>query len=101
MQDFINKYNGQQTLYPGQGEDLRGQCVQLVMLYMKEVQGVEPPVYPNAQDYWNNIPGYSSVSPAQAGDIAVYSGHDAYPEGHIAVCVDETQVFEQNADPNG
>lgn len=90
-------------LYPGQSEEYRGQCVQSVMIKIKDVDGIEPPVYPDAKDYWfNGIPGYSIVANPQPGDIAVYNGHDFFPEGHIAVVSDSNgQVFEQNADPDG
>lgn len=98
--DFINQNTGKKLLYPGQNPIYTGECVQLVMLYMKQVQGVEPPVYPNAKDYWRSIPGYTQESSPQPGDIAVYDGHGAFPEGHIAVYVDG-EVFEQNADPDG
>lgn len=100
LPDFVSQNTNQKLLYPGQAESLRGQCVQLVMLYMKQVQGVEPPIYPDAKDYFNNIPGYSAVQNPQDGDIAVYRGHDSFPEGHIAV-VYNNEVFEQNADPDG
>lgn len=90
-------------LYPGQSEVYRGQCVQSVMIKIKSVDGIEPPVYPNAKDYWyKGIPGYQKVSSPQTGDIAVYDGHGAYQEGHIAVVSPRPpEVFEQNADPDG
>lgn len=91
-------------LYPGQSEVYRGQCVQSVMIKIKNVDGIEPPVYPNAKDYWfNGIPGYSVVTDdLQPGDIAVYNGHGGFPEGHIAVVSPRPpEVFEQNADPDG
>lgn len=100
LSDFVAQNTGKKLLYPGQNPNLAGQCVQLVMLYMKQVQGVEPPVYPDAKDYWNNIPGYLPVNNPQDGDIAVYRGHDSFLQGHIAVVFHGLE-FEQNADPDG
>lgn len=101
LPEFINEYADTYILFDGFPKDA-GQCVQLVELYMVEVQAVDPPRYPNAKDYWfQGIPGYSQVSTPEPGDIAVYNAHGAFPEGHIAVCVGNGEVFEQNADPDG
>lgn len=93
LEDFITTYNGQVI-----GS---GQCGDLVALYWKEVDDYICPSYPDAKDYWSNpVPGYVQTSNPTPGDVAVYQGHDAFPEGHIAVYVG-SDVFEQNADPDG
>lgn len=94
LQDFINKYSGQYVR--------GGQCGELVRQYWIDVDQTTPPSYVNSKDYWfNPVPGYDKVATPQPGDIAIYNGHDAYPEGHSAIYVGNGQVFEQNADPNG
>ena len=93
LNQFITKYNGKVVA--------DGQCGNLVRAYWNEVDKTSPPSYPNSKDYWfNSVPGYERVSVPQPGDIAIYNGHGAYPEGHSAIYVDG-RVFEQNADPDG
>jgi hypothetical protein len=93
LQDFINTYTGKII-----GD---GQCGTLVRQYWIDVDKTDPPSYPDAKDYWfNPSPPYIHTDTPQSGDIAVYNGHDAFPEGHIAVYVGP-EVFEQNADPDG
>lgn len=52
---------------------------------------------PQLQENFDQIP----VGQEQRGDILVYNGHGVYTEGHIAICLGNGQVFEQNADPDG
>jgi hypothetical protein len=52
---------------------------------------------PNLVQHFVQVP----IGQQQAGDIAVYNGHGTYVEGHIAIWVNTTEVFEQNADPDG
>lgn len=93
LQEFINTYNGK--IVRG------GQCGELVRQYWIDVDKTNPPSYLNSKDYWfNPVPGYDKVSTPQPGDIAIYNGHGAYPEGHSAIYYDG-RVFEQNADPDG
>lgn len=94
LSEFINKYSG---VVVGDG-----QCGTLVRQYWIEVDQTNPPSYPDSKDYWPNpVPGYDKLtSNPQPGDIAIYNGHDAFPEGHSAIYVDG-RVFEQNADPDG
>lgn len=93
LDDFIAKYNGKVVA--------DGQCGNLVRAYWNEVDHTTPPSYPNSKDYWfNPVPGYDKVQDPQPGDIAIYNGHGAYPEGHSAIYYDG-RVFEQNADPDG
>lgn len=93
LQDFVNTYNGK--IVRG------GQCGELIRQYWIDVDKTNPPSYPNSKDYWfNPVPGYDKVANPQPGDIAIYNGHGAYPEGHSAIYYDG-RVFEQNADPDG
>lgn len=94
LDQFITKYNGVRVA--------DGQCGSLVRAYWNEVDLTVPPSYPNSKDYWfNPVPGYDKVHDPQPGNIAIYNGHGAFPEGHSAIYVDNGQVFEQNADPDG
>lgn len=100
LDQFIAQEKGKKHLIPGQSEVYRGQCVQLIGIYL-ETFGIELPVHPNAKDYWTyGIPGFDRVSAPEPGDIAVYDGHGAFPEGHIAICANNGWVFEENADPD-
>lgn len=94
LQEFITTYNGNVV---GDGE-----CGTLVRQYWNDVVGVVPPSYSDAKDYWYNpAPPYSHTTTPNIGNIAVYDAHGAFPEGHIAIYIDNGQVFEQNADPDG
>lgn len=94
LPDFVTKYNGRKV-----GD---GQCGNLVRQYWIEVDHTSPPSYPDSKDYWfNPVPGYTKTANPQPGDIAIYNGHGAYPEGHSAIYIGNEQVFEQNADPDG
>lgn len=95
LTEFINKYNGVVVA--------DGQCGSLVRAYWNEVDLTVPPSYPDSKDYWPNpVPGYDKItSNPQPGNIAIYSGHGAFSEGHSAIYVGNGQVFEQNADPDG
>lgn len=93
IDEFISKYNGKVVA--------DGQCGNLVRAYWNEVDKTNPPSYENSKDYWfNPVPGYDKVSSPQQGNIAIYNGHGAFPEGHSAIYYDG-RVFEQNADPDG
>lgn len=93
--DFFNPLLGQSLLYPGQSEFYRGQCVQPVMMWIRE-QGIEPPVYPSAYMYYERgVIGYQKIlvgSPIQDGDIVVYSKKfpPANGNGHIDVATGGT-----------
>lgn len=96
LSEFITKYDGQKV-----GD---GQCGSLVRAFWNEVDLTTPPSYTNSKDYWSNpVPGYDKITGElpHAGDIAIYDGHGAFPEGHSAIAVNGSQVFEQNADPDG
>lgn len=102
LDQFVANEAGKKHLIPGQSEIYRGQCVQLIGVYLKAIYGQDLPAHPNAKDYWaSGIPGWSRISSApQNGDIAVYNGHGAFPEGHIGIYYNG-QIFEENADPDG
>lgn len=96
LEEFVTKYSGKKV-----GS---GQCGDLVRAYWTEVDETTPPSYPNSKDYWfNDVPGYDKIKGElpQDGDIAIYDGHGVYTEGHSAIAVNGSQVFEQNADPDG
>lgn len=99
IQEFINSTTGQYLLYPGQNPIYSGQCVQLTMLYQKDVQGVEPPVYPSAKNYWT-MPGYDQYGEPMDGDIIVYGAAPGNPDGHIGLYY-QGNIYEQNANPDG
>lgn len=94
INEFIAKYTGQRV-----GD---GQCGTLVRQYWIEVDQTNPPSYPDSKDYWfNPVPGYIKSSSPIPGAIAIYNGHGIYTEGHSAISLGGTMVFEQNADPDG
>lgn len=104
LDQFIANETGKKHLIPGQSEVYRGQCVQLIGVYLPDVFGEVLPIHPNAKDYWTfGIPGFDKVPAGsqQKGDITVYNGHGAFPEGHIAISLGGNAVFEENADPDG
>ena len=101
LDTFVTNETGKKHLIPGQAEIYRGQCVQLIGIYLLDVFNQTLPAHPNAKDYWAyGIPDWVKVTAPQDGDIAIYRGHDVYPEGHIAI-VYHGEVFEENADPDG
>lgn len=94
LSQFITKYNG---VVVGDGE-----CGTLVRAYWTEVDKTSPPSYPSAVNYWYNpAPPYVHTQTPKPGDIAVYDAHGAFTDGHIAIFVNGSEVFEQNADPDG
>lgn len=87
---FFEPLLGQSLLYPGQNEIYRGQCVQSVMMWIK-ANGITPPIYPSAADYYTNgVSGYTKIpagQPIKLGDIVVWR-KDFPPSGgngHIDV----------------
>lgn len=90
---YFSPLQGQSLLYPGQSESLRGQCVQSVMMWLKET-GTEPPIYPSAYQYFDKgIPGYTKMNAdlIQEDDIIVYSKNfpPAGGNGHIDVAAQD------------
>lgn len=52
---------------------------------------------PNLVNYFDKVP----AGQQQKGDITIYDGHGIYTEGHIAISLGGSAVFEENADPDG
>lgn len=91
------------------------QCWDLVELYAEQVLNIPKAPWaitlgPNQaayeawtvfdvhmQQYFTKIP----VGQQQRGDINIYTIHPGGLEGHINIQIDNGQVFEQNADPDG
>ncbi len=94
---FFSPLLGQSLLYPGQNEIYRGQCVQPVMMWIK-ANGVEPPVYPNAYQYYTRgVPGYDKVSgEIQEGDIIVFSSNLPGSDGSGHICVASGDAVPQD-----
>lgn len=87
---YFAPLNGQSLLYPGTDEEYRGQCVMPVEFWIKE-NGVEPPRYPSASQYYSRgVPGYTQIpagAPILEGDIVVFASNfpPANGNGHIDV----------------
>lgn len=102
LDDFINKYAGQEVTDPWSG--YRGECVSLWKRYAQEVQGIDPNdlFVPDgrAKNIWyqfttNMSKHYVKVSSPQRGDAAIYDG----PYGDVAIVVSPTQAFGQLGTP--
>lgn len=85
---FFTPLLGRSLLYPGAAEEYRGQCVQPVLMWMRE-QGIIPPAYPSAFDYYVlGVPGYDKIpagAPIKTGDIIVWGSKfpPSKGNGHI------------------
>lgn len=113
LDEFIAQYTGQQMLYPGKGEYLRGECVQLARLWIDEgLAAPQPQGVQGAADLWagafdarawerhENTPD----AVPEAGDVVIWSRQYG-PFGHVAVALgggdtNRFQAFSQN-DPTG
>lgn len=111
LNDFIAANNGK----PVDVDHAYGaQCWDLVEAYAEQVLGTpkEPwaiTLGPEqaAKEAWTVFDGHMlrnfdriPAGQEQKGDISVYGPHGLYTEGHIAICIGNGQVFEQNADPD-
>lgn len=107
--EYFDPLLGQSVAYPGQ-EAYQGQCVQSVLLWLRDT-GTEPPIYASAYMYYTQgIPGYTKVpigAPIQDGDIVVWGA--AFPptkgNGHIDVATEtgtnlDFWAYDQNWTPN-
>ena len=83
------------------------QCVDLILIYIKEEFGLASGVWGNAIDYWARPSAplltkfdLVSGSNAQPGDIVVLYGLAGNPYGHIGICDSVTptviNILEQN-----
>lgn len=88
------------------------QCVDLILIYVKEEFGLPSGVWGNAIDYWNRpssalLRKFDLVagSNAQQGDIVVLHGLAGNPYGHIGICDSTTptvvNILEQNGVGSG
>ena len=97
LETFIANNRGQGLLYPpNTDEGLRGQCVQLVEFYARDVIGRTLPLLPTAKDYYRNIDGYTLIPNSsdpnnvpQRGDIVIWNGarSGSGGAGHIAIAL--------------
>jgi len=88
------------------------QCVDLILIYIKEEFGIASGVWGNAIDYWTRpsaplLSKFSLVSgsDAQPGDIVVLNGLAGNPYGHIGICDSANatviNILEQNGAGSG
>lgn len=112
LDQFVSTYYNQPV---DVDHEYGAQCWDLVELYAEQVLdiprspwaitlGPEGAAYEawtvfdaHMQQYFDPIPRGQQ----QAGDINVYGAHTGGPEGHINIQIENGQVFEQNADPDG
>lgn len=103
-QDFKNRWLGRRIDYD---YVYAYQCVDLILIYIKEEFGLATGVWGNAIDYWTRpsaplLSKFSLVSGsnAQQGDIVVLNGLAGNPYGHIGICESVTSttinILEQN-----
>lgn len=79
------------------------QCVDLILQYIAEHDGIKTGVWGNAIDYWRYpspalLKKYKKISSKtpQRGDIVIFNGNVGNPYGHIAIAVSPTKMLEQN-----
>lgn len=83
------------------------QCVDLILIYVKEEYGLATGVWGNAIDYWRRptavlLTKFSLIATTecQAGDIVVLNGLSGNPYGHIGICDSQNatvvNILEQN-----
>lgn len=103
-QDFKNRWSGKRIDYDNV---YAYQCVDLILIYIKEEFGLASGVWGNAIDYWTRPTGalltkfdLVSGSDARQGDIVVLYGLAGNPYGHIGICESATgstvKLLEQN-----
>lgn len=108
-QDFKNRWLGRRIDYD---HVYAYQCVDLILIYIKEEFGLATGVWGNAIDYWNRpsaplLGKFNLVagSNAQQGDIVVLNGLAGNPYGHIGICESVTattvNILEQNGAGSG
>jgi surface antigen len=107
--DFKNRWSGRRIDYD---HVYAYQCVDLILIYIKEEFGLASGVWGNAIDYWFRpspalLGKFSLVSGsnAQQGDIVVLYGLPGNPYGHIGICESVTattiNILEQNGAGSG
>lgn len=107
LTDFIDAHTGQNYLFPGAGEDYRGQCTQIV----KEWAQVNGWPVPNsggsnrAVDYKNFAGDFMFITNTrygvpEPGDIVIFKGPASEPDenkkyGHVSIFVTgDTETFD-------
>lgn len=101
LEKFIEKTKGTQVDVPWATKPsrLKGQCVSLVQAYIKECLEQPAQARGNAKDwiasYVNEGLGSVADKP-QKGDILVYGEEKGNGYGHIAICIDENTMYDQN-----
>lgn len=100
VQSFANRWLGKKTDYDKVYEY---QCVDLILQYLHEEQGISSGVWGNAIDYWNKpnttlLKYYSKVKTAKikTGDIVILGPTRTNKFGHIGIAVDGVKMLEQN-----
>lgn len=108
-QTFKGRWNGGRIDYD---HVYSYQCVDLILIYVKEEFGLASNVWGNAIDYWQRpspalLSKFDLVSgtDCQQGDIVVLYGLAGNPYGHIGICESQTgstvKLLEQNGAGNG
>ena len=108
-QDFKNRWLGRRIDYD---HVYAYQCVDLILIYVKEEFGLASGIWGNAIDYWNRpsaplLGRFSLVagSNAQQGDIVILNGLAGNPYGHIGICESANttiiNILEQNGAGSG
>lgn len=88
------------------------QCVDLILIYIKEEYGLASGVWGNAIDYWRRPSAplltkfdLLATTDARQGDIVVLNGLAGNPYGHIGICDSATptvvNILEQNGSGSG
>lgn len=88
------------------------QCVDLILMYIKEEYGLPSGVWGNAIDYWQRpspmlLTKFSLIATTdcQPGDIVVLYGLSGNPYGHIGICDGQNatvvNILEQNGAGSG
>jgi hypothetical protein len=106
---FKTRWNGRRIDYD---HVYAYQCVDLILIYVKEEYGLASGVWGNAIDYWRRptpalLTRFSLVSGSncQQGDIVVLNGLAGNPYGHIGICESQTgttvKLLEQNGVGSG
>jgi len=88
------------------------QCVDLILIYVKEEFGLASGVWGNAIDYWTHTSpplltkfDKLATTDCHQGDIVVLYGLSGNPYGHIGICDSQgattVRLLEQNASGSG
>lgn len=92
--DYFHTVNlGKAVTYDNNPENY-GQCAQLMERKMFDVDGVTPPIYPGAADYYERgVPGYTKIAKTtelpKKGDLVYFqrSVDSVGNNGHVDICM--------------